>query len=254
MTLRAFVVDDEPLAIKRLTRLLEATGRVEVVGTAGDGETALASLCSAEVDVLFLDIQMPGLSGLEVARRLPQATRVVFTTAYDQYAVKAFETSAVDYLLKPVESERLDRTLDRLERLRREPSGDEIRAALAKLAEDLRSRTPSFAERITSRIGERVQVIETAEVTHFFARDKGTYAVTSGGTHLIDATIAELEKRLDPARFIRIHRATLVNLAFVHELHPLFGGRLVVKLKDDKRTELEVARDRARTLKERVGA
>ena len=252
--LRAFLVDDEPLARKRLGRMLEATGRVDVVGNAGDAETALASLERAAADVVFVDIQMPGMSGLDLVERLGRGPLVVFTTAYDRYAVKAFETCAVDYLLKPIERERLDRSLDRLDRLRRDAAGDDLHAAVARLAQYLRSEASSFAERITTQVGERVQVLETASVTHFFAKDKGTYAVTGAGSHLVGWTIAELEKKLDPARFFRIHRATLVNLAYVHELHPLFGGRMLLRLKDDKRTELEVARDRVRTLKERLGA
>jgi len=115
--LRAFLLDDEPPALRRLARLLEATGRVEIVGRATDPEAGLAQVAALSVDVLFLDIQMPGLSGFEVVERLPAGPMVVFTTAYDRHAVQAFEVNAVDYLLKPIERERLDRTLDRLERL-----------------------------------------------------------------------------------------------------------------------------------------
>ena len=133
--LRAFLVDDEPLARTRLARLLGATGRVEIVGQAGDAAEALAALARVTADVVFLDIHMPGMSGLELARRLPEGPVVVFTTAYDQHALEAFEASAVDYLLKPVERARLGRALDRVERLRGDPSRGDLTAMLERLAQ-----------------------------------------------------------------------------------------------------------------------
>jgi two-component system LytT family response regulator len=249
--LRAFVVDDEPLALRRLVRLLEATGRVDVVGRATDPEAALADLAAATPDVLFLDIQMPGLDGFQLLDRLPVTPMVVFTTAYDHHAVHAFETNAVDYLLKPVERARLDRTLERLARLRDDPGRDTLRSVLERVAESLR--TPAFVERLASRVGERVDLVDVARVTHIAARDRATYAVTPEKEYLLDQTIAELERKLDPGRFLRIHRSTLVNLAWVAEIHAHLGGRLLLRLKGNGRMELEVARDRVRALKERLG-
>jgi two-component system, LytTR family, response regulator len=249
--LRAYLVDDEPLALKRLTRLLDATGRVRVVGSATDPEAALAYLAAHDVDVLFLDIQMPGMTGFELLGRLTAPPPVVFTTAYDRYAVKAFEVSSLDYLLKPVEKPRLAATLDKLERLRGGAARPDLRAVIEEVAAALRT-GPAFPDRIASRSGERVQLVELARVTHFFARDKLTFAASAGKDYVVDATIAELETRLDPRAFVRIHRATLLNLAWVQEVHAWFGGRLMVRLKDDKHTELEVARDRARAFKERL--
>ncbi|MFQ5974394.1 MAG: LytR/AlgR family response regulator transcription factor [Alphaproteobacteria bacterium] len=247
--LRAFLVDDEPLALRALARLLKATGRVELVGTATDPEAALATLAAEPVDVLFLDIRMPGMSGFELLERLPASPLVVFTTGYNRYAVQAFEVNAVDYLVKPVERERLDRTLDRLERLRDDPQRGEFRGVMERLASYLRA----GPERLALRAGERVHFIELAGVTHFVARDRQTYAVTATGEHLLDFTIAQLERRLDPARFVRIHRATLVNLAWVDEVHPGVGEGLLIRLKDGTRTELVVSRDRVREVKDRLG-
>src|SRR5439155_6781827 len=136
--LRAFLIDDEPLALKRLARMLEATGRVEIVGRATDPQRGLKQMASADADVVFLDIHMPGLSGFEVVERLPAGPRVVFTTAYDQHAVQAFETNAIDYLLKPIEPGRLDRSLDRVARQREEGGDGGLRDALAQLAKHLR--------------------------------------------------------------------------------------------------------------------
>ena len=176
---------------------------------------------------------------------------VVFTTAYEQHAVAAFEVNAVDYLLKPIARERLQATLDRLAARRDDPAREGLRETLARLTDQLRA--PSHLAHLASRIGERVQLIPVHEVTHVVARDRATYAVTAAAEHMLDATIVELERKLDPGHFIRIHRGALVNVAYVAELHADFGGRLTLRLKNDRRTELVVARDRVRALKERLG-
>jgi two-component system, LytTR family, response regulator len=243
---RAFVVDDEPLAVKRLVRMLEATGRVEIAGTATDPERALASLSdpALSVDVVFLDIQMPGLTGLELARRLPPGPMIVFVTAYDEFALRAFEVSAVDYLVKPVRAADLDRALAKVGRHRTADLLARLESALS---------APAVPERIPSRLGDRVHFLDLARITHFVAEDKLTCAVTAERSYVVDATIAELEARLAPARFLRIHRATLVNLAFVGELEGAGAGALI-RLTDPSRTELSVARDRVRLLKQRLGS
>jgi two-component system LytT family response regulator len=255
--LTAYLVDDEEPALKRLSRLLAATGRVEIIGSATSPETAVQFLSRQEADVLFLDIQMPGINGFELLSRLGRQPAVVFTTAYDQYALKAFEVNSIDYLLKPIEPEQLDRALGKLERLR---TGDrsgwmdrpEFRGMLQELSRTLRESGAAFATRIPVRLGERTQFLELAAITHFFAQDRLTYAATEAKNYCIDSTIAELEPKLDPARFFRIHRAVLLNLDWIEEIAPLFAGRMMVRLKDKKRTELTVARDRARDLKMRL--
>ena len=252
--LRALLVDDEPLARTRLARLLGATGRVEIVGQAGDAEQALAALARVSADVVFLDIRMPGLSGLELVERLPRGLCVVFTTAYDQHALEAFEANAVDYLLKPIEPRRLDRALDRAERLRADPALGSVTAALVeRLAASLRSGPAPFLRRVPFRTRDGVQFLDVERITHCTARDRLTHAVTAGAAHVVDYGLADLEAKLDPAKFLRIHRATLLNLDHLDEIQPWPGGRLLVRLKDAKRTELEVARDRVQALKERLG-
>ncbi len=272
--IRVYIVDDEPLAVQRLTRLLEETGRVEIAGSATDPEEALSWLRAHGVDVLFLDIQMPGMTGFDLLGRLDDPPLVIFTTAYDRYAVNAFEVNSVDYLLKPIERERLDRALIRSERypgtgfrtgtdvLHGNPSPvpvpdtspvpiPDIRALARQLAAEL---APNRRlERIASRVGERTTILEAARVTHFFSRDKLTFAVERGREHVVDYTLSELEQQLDPRRFARIHRATIVNVPMIEELYPDVDGGMQVRLKDEKRTELSVARDRVRELKGRLG-
>src|SRR5580765_8224312 len=247
--IRAFVVDDEQLAVQRLTRLLTETGRVVVAGSATDPREALGALGGMDVDVAFLDIQMPEMTGLELVERLNRDIPVVFTTAYDRYALEAFAVNSIDYLLKPVESSRLEKALDKLERLRGQTSPD-IRALARHLAREL---APGRKlERVASRVGERTTVLDVSRITHFFAKDKLTFAVSGGREHVIDFTMSDLESHLDVRRFVRVHRATIVNVAFVQELYPGVEG-LLVRLKDERKSELSVARDRVRELKERLG-
>ena len=242
--IRSFILDDERLAVQRLERLLRDTGRVQIVGTSTDSPDALETLNHLALDVLFLDIQMPGMTGFELLQKLPRDPAVVFTTAFDRFALDAFEVNSIDYLLKPIEAERLEKALTKLERIRGTPN-EHIRA----LAREL---TKKFPERISSRIGERVVFVEINNVTHFYAKDKLTYAATTSKDYAVDITISELEEKLDPAVFLRIHRATLLNLHYVEEVSSWFGGGLLVRLKDGKRTELQIARDRVKAVKERL--
>src|SRR5499427_658855 len=184
--MRAYIVDDERLAVHRLARLLDATGCVTVVGSTTDPEAAVGFLHGHEVDILFLDIQMPGLTGFQLLERLDRDVTVIFTTAYDRYALDAFAVNSIDYLLKPIDPERLARALDKAERMTLQPH--DVRAL--------------------------------------------------GREHVVDLTLSELEARLDPRRFARIHRATIVNIPFVQELFPAVDGGVQVRLKDAGKTEL----------------
>jgi two-component system LytT family response regulator len=248
--MRVYLVDDEKLAVQRLERLLEATGRVTIAGSSTDPEEALAFLRAYDVDLLFLDIQMPGLTGFELLEQLDRDVAVIFTTAYDRYAIDAFTVHSIDYLLKPIDAERLARALDKAERLAR-PAATDVRTLARELASAL---SPARkVERIASRVGERTTILDVARVSHFTSRDKLTFAAAGGREHVIDFTLNELEGRLDPRRFARIHRATIVNLSFVQELFPGVDGGLLVRLKDEQKSELSVARDRVRELKDRLG-
>lgn len=258
MNARAYVVDDEQLALDRMIRLLDAAGGVTVVGCTTDPAAALDFLTREKVDALFLDIQMPGMNGFELLARLREQPFVIFTTAYDQYALKAFEVNSIDFLLKPVDPEQLARALGKLGRVRAGSRPEwmnqpDLQSFLAQLGNSLRTpQQTGYPARIASQIGDRTHLIELSEVTHFLARDKLTYAVTNGKSHSVNYTIAELERKLDPRTFVRIHRAVLLNLAWVDEMHSRFGGQMSVYLKDERRTELPVARDRVRFLRDQL--
>jgi two-component system, LytTR family, response regulator len=251
--LRAYLVDDEPLALKRLARLLEQTERVEIVGSSADPAQALEELRQQPCDVLFTDIEMPDFSGFEMLSRLDPQPFVVFTTAYSQFALQAFEVHSVDYLLKPIDERQLERALSKLDRVR---AGMEPKPQVEKLLQQLASALPAkraYPARLPSRLGDRIEFVEVARVTHFYANEKLTYAATPKKDYVVDSTIAELEETLDPAKFVRIHRSTIVNLEFVKELYSWFSERMMVRISDGKDTELTVARDRVKTLKQRLG-
>jgi two-component system LytT family response regulator len=257
--MRVFIVDDERLAVQRLTRMLEESGRVQIAGSATDPEDALAWLQANSIDVLFLDIQMPGLTGFELLAQITSQPLVVFTTAYDHHALQAFEVNSIDYLLKPIDAERLAHALDKIERLNslqspaasRQSQPSDIRALAKQLAAELAPQRR--LERIASRVGERTTILDVTRVTHFFSKDKLTFAASGGRDHVIDYTLGELEAQLDARRFARIHRATIVNVPMIQELFPDVDGGVVVRLKDEQKTELSVARDRVRELKQRLG-
>jgi len=258
---RAFLIDDEPLALERLQRLLTAFPEIQIIGTATDPSvavTTLNDLRSQQIDVLFLDIQMPGMNGFELLARLGAQPFVIFTTAFDQHALRAFETNAIDYLLKPIDADQLERAINKLGRLRpivkpdwqQNPALPEL---LKELTASLREGHAAYPNRIASRIGERISFLALDDITHFIAQDKLTFAIVGGRRHCIDQTISDLEYRLDPAKFLRIHRSALVNVDWIHEVNSWFAGKVVLTLKDAQHTQLTVARDRVRTLKDRLG-
>jgi two-component system LytT family response regulator len=257
-SLRAYLVDDEALALKRLNKLLAATGSVEVVGSTTDQAKAISFLESNKVDVLFLDIQMPGMSGFELLARLETQPVVIFTTAYDRYALKAFAVNSVDYLLKPIEPRQLGRALEKVRRLGETASAIQVRAQIRSLAQSLADDLPSGArhspDRMSFRVGNRILVIDLDRITHFWSEDKVTFAATDeGAKYIADHSITDLEEKLGSKGFVRIHRSTLVNLAFVEELHRWFGGRMLLRMKDRNQTKLTVSRVQARNLRDRLG-
>ncbi len=238
--LRAVTADDEPRARQFLERLLAERVEVEVVGEAKGGAEALAMVTRLSPDVVFLDIQMPDLSGLEVARHLtgPEAPVVVFVTAYDQHAVEAFEVAALDYLLKPIRRERLAETIRRVEhevRSGRRAAGQEaaVRSVL-KSPEVQRGMEP--LRRLPVRFRREVKLLDLQQVARIVSRDRVVLACAEGREYLVDYTLQELEGRLPPGQFVRAHRAALVNIDAIES----YGGEdgvLVLRLKDGARVE-----------------
>jgi two-component system, LytTR family, response regulator LytT len=259
MTLRAVVVDDEQLAREELCFLLARAGGVEIVGQAGDGVEGLRLVGEQQPHLLLLDVQMPGLNGFEVAHRLLDAAllpHLVFVTAYDQYALDAFKVHAVDYLLKPVDAERLDETLARVRQ--RVDADHRAKAAIGReeLEHMLRivSEAPKGAPRhdqFAIRTGERFLLVSADEIVHASMVDDAIVVVTNTASGTSNyRTLDELSARLDPAVFWRVHRSHLVNITKIKEIVPWFSRNYILKMKDPKATEIPVSRAQTRRLRD----
>ena len=239
---RALVADDEPhLAQYLAARLAELWPALEILPLAANGLEALRAIDDEAPQVAFLDIRMPGLTGLELAQRIEVKTHVVFVTAYDQYAVEAFDQDAVDYVLKPVTDERLARCIERLKRkLADHESPPPLEEVIARIARAVPA-SPGHVRWIRALKGDVVHQIAVDEVLYFNAADKYTRVVTREGESLIRTAIIDLARELDPERFVQIHRSTIVNMDAVASSRRDLGNRVFVKLKDGK-TELAVSR------------
>lgn len=219
----ALVVDDEPRLREGLVALLQASGHpLRRLDEAGDGPEALACVAAHVPDVAFVDIRLPGISGLELATRLPAATRVVFVTAYDAHTLDAFEAGAVDYLLKPVTPERLRKTLDRLQ-TRTALDLDALRARLETRPEPL--------QWIRATSGKRTHLVPVDEIQWFQAEDKLTRVQCEDAAHYIDTPIKTLAARLDPGRFQQVHRSAIVALRAIAWLERKEGEGGLLHLK-----------------------
>jgi len=249
---RTLIVDDEELARLRMRKLLEPfADKVEILGEAQDGVQALEKIRALKPDLVFIDIQMPGMTGLEVISQLKndEIPWVVFATAFDEYAIKAFEESAVDYLLKPIEADRLKATIAKLERLNSK-ANPAIMDTVRKLMEGQNPAT-NYLQRIQVKIGDRTLLLNIEQTIRFEAEDKYTTVHTDESKYVIDTPLVELEARLDPSKFMRIHRAHLVNISRIAEIQRQFGGRLKVVLNDKLKSGLPVSRnfvDKVRSL------
>ena len=233
----AVIADDEKqLRIYLRSKLAGLWPELVISGEAENGHQALDLIETRRPGIAFLDIKMPGLSGLEVAKRMTGDCIVVFITAYDEFAIEAFENEAIDYLLKPVTDERLAKTVNRLKKqLAASPpsSPGQLTATLERLLVRLKNEEDTgFLKWIKVRHRDQVRLVAVDDVYFFKAEDKYTVVKTGDGEYLIKISIRQLTEELDPDQFSRIHRSTIVNLGSVAGVHRSFGGRLLVKLKD----------------------
>jgi two-component system, LytTR family, response regulator LytT len=253
--LRTVVVDDEQLARDELCFLLGQVPGIQIVAQAGDGPEALSVIAEHSPDLVMLDVQMPGLTGFEVARRLFDAgidSQLVFVTAYDQHAIQAFEINAVDYLLKPVAAERLSTAVDRVrrrlatERGALRPAGGELDRLLQLL-----SQRQEHREQLAVKIADRFLLLQADEVVHASVENDVITVVTNSlsGTSNY-RTLDELQARLDPAVFWRVHRSHLVNINKIKEIVPWFSRNYILKMKDAKGSEIPVSRSQTKRLRE----
>jgi two-component system, LytTR family, response regulator LytT len=251
MDIRALVVDDEQLARDELCFLLGQTGQVEVVGQAANGLDALEAVDRLRPDVVFLDIQMPGLSGFEVARQVVakgMPIHVVFVTAFDQYALEAFDVNAIDYVLKPVEPGRLEQAIQRVRR--RTGSEGPLNEHIEKIVKLVGDRQQHRGQ-IAVKVGERFLLVQTDEVI-YASLNGDTISIVTGqvaGTCNY-RTLDDLQASLDPDVFWRVHRSHLVNINKIKEIVPWFSRNYILRMKDGKATEIPVSRSQTKRLRD----
>jgi DNA-binding LytR/AlgR family response regulator len=268
---KALIVDDESPARSELRYLLGQADDVEVIGEASSATEALHLIAAIEYDIVFLDIEMPGLSGLELAQALARAERqpaIIFVTAYGEHALKAFEVAATDYLVKPVGLERLRQALARVaveaSRTAAPPPQDSAvkpataetgsgEAATARDADAAREGGGARIERIPVEKGGRTLLIPAAEILYVEAQDDYSRVYTGEARYLSALSLTTLETRLEPLGFFRVHRSYLVDLARVREVLPMYGGMLVLRLSDEAGTQIPVSRRRSAAFKRALG-
>jgi two-component system, LytTR family, response regulator len=241
----AIVVEDEEPSRKRLIRLLQPFSEtIEVTGEADNGIDAVELISRKTPRLLFLDIQLPGLDGLSVLKQLSYQPAVIFTSAYHKYALDAFQAIAIDYLLKPIDAKMLEKSINKLTMVgfRQESISEKIESLFQTAT------TQGPQNRIPLRVGDRIDLVNPDDILFFQSDNKYTKVKTVLKEYIIDTTLLELEQKLNPAKFIRIHRSTIVNLDWVAELHKWFGGRLKVCLRDTPATELIASRSCASKL------
>ncbi len=244
-SMRVLVVDDEELARARIKELLADIPDVEVAGEAENGLRAVELVGELGPDVVILDIQMPGMDGFEVVEALTHVPLVIFATAFDEYAIKAFEVNSVDYLLKPISRERLGEAIERARSLLDDtPQLDDQMARLAGL---IRSRD---MRRLPVMKGKKIVLVDLDDIVWIGVEGELVFVHTASEKYMMNATMAELESRLDPRVFFRSHRSSIVNLNHVKEIVPWFSGKYKIVVDDERKSELVLSRARAKGLRE----
>lgn len=245
-TWKTLIIDDEDLARQRLKRLLKPYDDFEIIGEATNGADGLEQIEKLMPELIFLDIEMPVLNGFEMLARLKQQPKVIFTTAYDQYAIKAFEEDSIDYLLKPIETERLEKTIRRLQQSVLQPAIPlQLEALMKQLMVKKEMKT------LTVKIGDRILLIKLDDIIYIEAEDKYVFLHTADGKkHLTDFTISTLEEKL-PDHFIRIHRSSIINSNHIREIRRGFNGAMIFIMNNTDGVKLTSSRSNGDMLRER---
>ena len=242
MKIRTLIVDDEPLARERLRKLLEAEPDIQIVGECADGGEAIATANEQRPDLIFLDVQMPEVDGFGVVAGLEEVPlpAVIFVTAYDQFALRAFEVHALDYLLKPFDRERFQKSLERARKLVQQRQTGDLSQKLSSLITDLKPEKAEtkFLDRLAIKLEGRVLFFKIDDIDWIEAADNYVSVHVGSEQHLHRETMSALEGKLPPNRFLRISRSTIVNVERIREMQPMFHGDYVVILKDGTRLSL----------------
>jgi two-component system LytT family response regulator len=241
MSIRALVVDDEPLARRTIRRFVGKNTGVEIIGECGDGESAVRAIQDSKPDLVFLDIQMPEMDGFQVLSKIgaDQMPVTIFVTAHDRFALRAFDANAIDYLLKPVGKERFERALDRAkQRIAGKADGDEVQRIISAVGQ--RAAANKYSNRLAVPKNGRIMFVATHDIDWIEAERNYVRLHVGSREHEFRETLAELGEKLNPAEFLRIHRSTIVNIERIEEIQPWFHGHHRVLLKNGK--ELRMSR------------
>lgn len=240
---KTLIIDDEQLARQRIKRLLKEYDEVDIIAEAENGAEGLTLIEQHQPALIFLDIEMPVLNGFEMLAKLKHQPKVVFTTAYDQYAIKAFEEGSIDYLLKPIELERLDKTIKKLKQTNLSPT----QVPLEELMRQINGK--KAIKTLTVKLGEKILLIKLNDIIHIQAEDKYVFLHTvDGKKHLTDFTLSTLEEKL-PEEFLRIHRSDIINTEYIKEIRKGFNGSLIFVLNSQTETRITSSRSNSEALR-----
>lgn len=246
------IVEDELPALERLAAMLQEFPELQLIGKARTGREAAALIDSQKPDLAFLDIQLPDVSGLDLLRIIAHHPLIIFTTAYNQYAVQAFELQAVDYLLKPFAQDRLNSAVQRAKEKIGQGSGTPALDAIKNLLANYN--TPKeYLTRIPSRIGDKIYILTDDDIIYLASEERLLFAYLYDTRFLVNYTLDELQARLNPEKFFRIHRSTLANLNYISMIEAWFAGGYKTKMKDKKNTELIISRASGKLLRQKLG-
>lgn len=250
--IRALIIDDEPFARQRLHQLLEPYSNIDIIGECSDGYVAISEINHSSPDLIFLDIQMPEIDGFQVIEQIKAASMpvVIFMTAYDQYALRAFEACALDYLLKPCDEERFAKAIKRAEsQIYSNVKNDSATSLSVLMPPDNQNKL--LPERIVVNDGARIHFLRVKDIDRIEAQGNYIQIYITSNTYLLRETLVSMESQLDTSRFIRVHRSTIINIDRIKEIHPMFNGRYSVILVDG--AEIVMSRRYRHKLEEAIG-
>jgi DNA-binding LytR/AlgR family response regulator len=246
MKIKTFIAEDERHSMDRLKDLLIQFEELELIGEAQDGKEAVKGINNLKPNLIFLDIQMPELNGFEVLERIDYTPMVIFVTAYDQYAIRAFEDNAIDYIMKPTKKERIEKAVKKVIDVNKRIDG----SLIEKIKQIMQKK--QYLKRFTVKSGEEILILPESEIYFFKAEDKYNFLHTNGQRYFCDFTLKELESSLDPERFFRIHKSTIISLDKIKKIKKWFHGNLLVQMNDLSKTKLKVSRSYLNAFKEKL--
>jgi two-component system LytT family response regulator len=233
------IIDDEKLARERLKKLLAGfNSTFNIIGEAKNGNQAEQLILNLQPDIIFLDIEMPGKNGFELIQSLPQLPIVIFCTAHEEYALKAFDTNSIDYLVKPVKLERLEQTINKLQTLQQNLTSAQLQQVMQEIAQQKSAKKMTS---ITVKKKDKILFLKLEDVTYFEAQEKYVSIHTNQSTELIEQSLTKLEERL-PDHFLRVHRKYVINIHFIQDFQKYFNSRYIITLKDRKKTSITSGR------------